>query len=196
MPIEEAAAPGTGSRGYALIEVLVACALLVAVAAGTAQAISMVFRATLAGRTRTAATVLASQKLELLRSVVWHSELAGAPPQWQAISDTGSDLSADPPGAAGVGLAPSPAGTLESNVPPYVDHLDASGRWVGSQPVAPPGAVYTRRWSIQPLPGDPDNTVVIQVLVTTPGPKRDPRRLAGALADGVLVECVKTRRAR
>ncbi len=196
MPIEDSARPRIDGQGYALIEVLVACALLVAVAAGTAQAMSMVFRATLAARTRTAATVLAAQKLEQLRSVVWRSELVGAPPQWVAVSDTSSDLSADPPGAGGIGLTRSPAGTLDSNVPPYVDHLDGSGRWVGSRDAPPPGAVYTRRWSIQPLPGDPDDTVVIQVLVTTSRRRGDGRRLAGALADGVLVECVKTRRAR
>ena len=196
MPIDEATRPPGCVRGYALVEVMLACALLVAVAAGTAQAIPMAFRATLAARTHTTAAVLAAQKLEQLRSAAWRSDLVGAPARWQAVSDTSSDLSTDPPGGGGIGLSASPAGTLDANVPPYVDHLDGSGQWVGSQDSPPAGAVYTRRWSIRPLPGDPDNTMVIQVLVTTARLEGDARRLAGALADGALIECVQTRRAQ
>jgi type II secretory pathway pseudopilin PulG len=186
---------GTRSAGFALVEVIVACALLVAVASGTAQVVTMAVRATQAARTRTAATMLAAQKMEQLRSLAWRSEVVGSPPVWQAVSDTTTDLSADPPRDGGPGLASSPAGTLESNVPPYVDHLDGTGRWAGSGSSPPPDAVYTRRWSVRRLDSDPDNTVVLQVLVTT---SRDTPRTQGAssaMAADALLVCVKTRRA-
>jgi hypothetical protein len=196
MPIDAARRSRTRDNGYALVEVMLVCALLVAIAAGTAQVIPVAMRATLEARWRTAATVLAAQKMEQLRSLTWRSDVVGSPPAWQAVSDTSTDLSADPPGDGGAGLTPSPAGTLEANVPRYVDFLDGSGRWVGSHRSPPPDAVYTRRWSIRPLERDPDNTVVLQVLVTTSRRAANPRRAAGAMAAQVLLACVKTRRAQ
>ena len=191
MPIDESTRSRTG--GYALVEVMLASALLVAIAVGVAQVIPMAVHATLAARSRTIATVLAVQKMEQLRSLTWRWEAAGSPPAWQAVSDTSTDLSADPPGDGGVGLSPSPDGTLDANVPPYVDYLDGSGRWVGSDSAPPPGAAYTRRWSIQPLESDPDHTVVLHVLVTTSRRTASAPRRAGA--DEALLVCVKTRRA-
>jgi hypothetical protein len=47
-----------------------------------------------------------------------------------------------------------------------VDFLDGGGNWVGTGSRPPASAVYIRRWSIQPLPTNPNNTLVIQVLVT------------------------------
>ena len=41
-----------------------------------------------------------------------------------------------------------------------------NGAWVGTGATPPATAVYIRRWSIQPLPTNPNNTLVIQVLVT------------------------------
>ena len=38
---------------------------------------------------------------------------------------------------------------------------------MGTGDVVPPDtAIYTRRWSITPLPTNPNNTLIIQVLVT------------------------------
>jgi len=59
--------------------------------------------------------------------------------------------------------------------------------------------VYIRRWSIEPLPTNPNNTLVLQVLVTTV--KRE-SEMAGAqgprrrMADDALIVSVKTRKAR
>jgi hypothetical protein len=55
--------------------------------------------------------------------------------------------------------------TLQRNALGYVDHLDGFGSVVGEDETAPPLAVYTRRWSIEPLPGDP-GVRIVQVLVT------------------------------
>jgi hypothetical protein len=64
-----------------------------------------------------------------------------------------------------VGLQPSPGDTLTTSTPGYVDYLDAYGAWLGTGGSAPQGAVYVRRWSIEPLPTNPNNTIVFQVMV-------------------------------
>ena len=53
-----------------------------------------------------------------------------------------------------------------------VDYLDRSGRPVGNAAAA----TYGRRWLIDPLPVDPDNSLVIQVVVSG---RRDEARIAG-----------------
>ena len=111
--------------------------------------------------------MLAAQKMEQLRSLRWTRTRTGTPAVSVPASDLSTDLSSDPPTSAGRGLSPSPAGTLDSNVPPYVDYLDAAGVWVG-RGASPPGtAVYVRRWAVQPLESDPDDILLLQVIVTT-----------------------------
>jgi type II secretory pathway pseudopilin PulG len=53
-----------------------------------------------------------------------------------------------------------------------VDYFDRSGRPVPN----PAAATYSRRWLIDPLPVDPDNSLVIQVVVSG---RRDEARIAG-----------------
>ena len=52
-----------------------------------------------------------------------------------------------------------------------VDYLDRSGRPVEGRAAA----TYARRWIIDPLPGDPNNSLVIQVIVSD---RRDEVRVA------------------
>jgi hypothetical protein len=82
------------------------------------------------------------------------------------LSDTTTNLAVTPPAANGSGLNPSPADSLERNTTLFVDFLNANGEWVGTGSTPPGAAVYIRRWCIQPLPTNPNNTLVIQVLVT------------------------------
>ena len=113
-------------------------------------------------RNDTFATVLAEQKVEQLRSLTWGFDRAGLP-----VSDFTSDTSVEPLTAGGgTGLQPSPATVLQQNTGGYVDHVGANGQIVGNGAQAPGTAVYTRRWSIEPLPTNPNNTLIIQVLVT------------------------------
>ena len=71
------------------------------------------------------------------------------------------------------GLSASPPGTLSVDTAGYVDYLDESGASLGTSSVTrPAGTAYICRWSIEPLPGSPVNTVVLQVLVM-PWPSRD-----------------------
>lgn len=58
------------------------------------------------------------------------------------------------------------AGTLQRNTVGFVDYLDASGRVVGSSDQPPGEAVYTRRWSVEPLFAGGSSAVILQVLVT------------------------------
>jgi type II secretory pathway pseudopilin PulG len=65
--------------------------------------------------------------------------------------------------AAAVGV--SPATALDVNTPGFVDYIDRFGRTLEGGANPPPGALYARRWSVQPLAGNP-SALVIQVLVT------------------------------
>jgi hypothetical protein len=143
------------ARGFTLAEAVVCAGLLMVVASGVSQLVAIAVRASDAARTRTLATILAAQRMEQLRALSWSVE-----------SDLATDLSTDPPSASGRGLQPSPPGTLTSNVTPYVDYLTDEGDWAGTGASAPPGAVYTRRWSVRPLDDDPNHTLVLEVRVT------------------------------
>ena len=155
------------TRVFGLVEVLVASGLLVAVAVGVSHVVASAVRVSRAARVRTISTALAAQKMEQLRSLAFAHTWIGNPPVSIPASDLSTDLSTDPPADSGPGLQASPLGTLAANVAFYVDYLDASGRWVGRGTSVPAGAVYTRRWAVRPLPADPDNALVLQVLVTT-----------------------------
>ena len=181
--------------GFSLIEALLAAALLVTVAVGVAGIGARAARANLAARARTAAVLAAVQKLEQLRSLAYGAEVDVANGSTVRITDLTTDLSVEPAGAGGPGLAASPAGTLDDNVPPYVDYLDSACAWVGSGASPPRAAVYVRRWAVAPLPEDPADTVVLQVVVLavvdagrrTPGPPSSP-------AGEVRLVSLKTRR--
>jgi hypothetical protein len=153
--------------GVSLVEVLIAVAILTTIALGVAQLIVMATAATSHARLHTMAVILAAAKMDELRSLAWTFEPAGPGVPALPRSDRDTDLSqpGHPPG--GRGLQSSPAGTLVTNTPSYVDFLDTHGRWVGNDTTAPANAVFVRRWSVTPLPEDPDRTLVLHVLVTT-----------------------------
>ena len=180
-------------RGFTLVEVLVAVSLAVLAIAGIAQLPLIAAAATRSARMQSTATALATQKLEQLRVLTWTFDAADQP-----VSDATTDLSANPPAAAGSGLRPSPPGTLDRDVAGYVDYLDAAGRWVGAGAQAPAGAVYRRRWSVAPLPGSaggPNDALALQVLVTKAA--RPPAGLSGRprRPEDVFLATVLTRKA-
>jgi len=151
------------SRGFSLIEVVVAMGLLTMVSLGVAQLFAASTRVNIIARSQTSTTMLAEQKMEQIRSLTWGFDTDG---EGLPVSDTTSDLTAYPSTQNGSGLNPSPANSLERNSSGFVDFVDAGGAWVGTGDTPPGTAVYIRRWSIQPLPTNPNNTLVIQVLVT------------------------------
>ena len=172
--------------GFSLVEALIASALVASLAAGVTKVLTDSVRARHASQLRTLSTILASQKMEQLRSLAWTSTPAGEP-----LSDESTDLSADPATEAGRGLQPSPPGTLDANTAHYVDYADGAGAWVGHGTSPPPSAVYIRRWSVERLPADPDNVLVLRVRVAA---RVATAGAGGATADATRLVSVRARR--
>jgi type II secretory pathway pseudopilin PulG len=183
----------SAEAGSTLVEVMVATVLLATGVLTMAQLFMASTASNLSAKKDTFATVLAEQKVEQLRALAWGFDVQGLP-----LSDFASDTSVEPMTAAGgTGLQPSPGSALQSNTTGYVDHVGPTGQIVGNDVLAPATAVYTRRWSIEPLPTNPNNTLIIQVLVT-------PNRVRGQSEQGSVgrlpgearVVTVKTRKAQ
>jgi len=168
--------------------------VLTIICLGVVGAFGTAISATAAARNQTSTSTLAEQKLEQLRSLTWGFDTSG---QNLPVSDTTTDLSQSPPTNTGHGLNPSPTGSLDVNTDEYVDFLDARGTWVGAGVTPPATAIYIRRWSIQPLPTNPNNTLILQVLVT---PVAREAKLQGASGhrrrypNDALIASVKTRK--
>ena len=192
--MEKSKAFSSGSEtGSTLAEVLVATLVLVTGVLGMAQMLTVSTATNLSARNNTFATVLAEQKLEQLRALAWGFDVQGLP-----VSDFTTDtaLPTESP-VGGTGLSPSPADALQRNRQGYVDHVDAQGRIVGRDEIPPEDGVYTRRWSIEPLPTNPNNTLILQVLVTR-NRDRGQAELGNVarLRDEARVLTVKTRKAQ
>jgi hypothetical protein len=158
----------TDEAGFSLAEVMVAACILCVGLVSLAQLFAISTRGNAAARNNTYAVLLAEQKMEQLRGLTWGFDTAGLP-----LSDTSTDLSAvgtqagcpAPAGGNGTGLSPSPTGTLGANTDGWVDYLNASGCVIGGGGAPPQGTMYIRRWSVEPLPTNPNNTLILQVLV-------------------------------
>ncbi|MBM3771681.1 MAG: hypothetical protein FJW27_10445 [Acidimicrobiia bacterium] len=138
-----------------------ALTLLVLVVFGLAQLFMYAARAAQQGRTLTTASVLASQKLDQLRSLAFRYDVAGV-----RVTDTTSDTSRVPESpTGGRGLAPSALAALEANTPGYCDFLDATGRVLGTGSAPPSDAAFVRRWALVPLSDDPQDSLLIHVRV-------------------------------
>jgi hypothetical protein len=76
-----------------------------------------------------------------------------------------------------------------------VDYLDGKGTWVGTGVSPPPAARYVRRWCVRPLPEDPLDTLVIQVLVTTVVADRRATAPRRRLPNDALIVAIRARKA-
>jgi hypothetical protein len=183
----------SSESGFSLIEVLVATGLLATAVVSLAQLFALSTRSNIGARNIGYTSILAEQKVEELRALSWGFDSQGLP-----TSDITTDTSVSPEiPTGGTGLSPSPPTALQENTPGYVDYIDQFGNKLGGGSNPPDGAVYTRRWSISPLPTNPNNTLILQVLVT---PRRD-RGIAdqGAVArlpEEARIVTVKTRKAQ
>jgi prepilin-type N-terminal cleavage/methylation domain-containing protein len=185
----------SGSRGFSLVEVLVSMGLLTAVSLGVAQLFALSARNNLTAKGQTSTTAMAEQKMEQLRALTWGFDLAG---QGLPLTDTTTNLAVTPPQHNGAGLNPSPADALERNTAGFVDFLGANGQWVGTGSTPPGAAVYIRRWSITPLPTNPNNSIVIQVLVTpvaSEAARVESQYTRTRMSGDALLITVKTRKA-
>jgi len=172
---------------------MVATLLLATAVVSVAHLFVLATRSNLSAQRQTYASTLAQEKMEQLRGLAWGYDDVGLP-----ISDYSTDLAVDPPDPDdGVGLAPSPGNALAANVNGYVDYLDRYGRSLGGGETVPVNTVYVRRWSVEPLPTNPNNTLILQVLAFSVGdrPDTDGPVLDLGRDEGRLVS-VKTRKAR
>jgi prepilin-type N-terminal cleavage/methylation domain-containing protein len=163
------------ARGFSLLEVLIATTVVAVALTSLAQVFVVSAHANSSARAMTVAALLALQKMEQLRSFTWSVDAGGMP-----ISDAR--------------LAPSASDALRVNTAGFFDFVDGAGRSLGQAAAPPVTARYLRRWSIEPLPADADDLLVVQVLVT----QRFHRSIG---ADGrrhqdeARIVCVRTRKA-
>jgi hypothetical protein len=179
--------------GFSLAETLVATTLLAMSIAALGQLFAVSVLSNKTARGTTFAAVLASQKMEQLRGLTYGFDAIGLP-----LTDNSTDLATYPPGnTGGRGLSPSPDNVLGINTEGYVDFLDVYGNPIGDGTATEPqGTVYIRRWSIEPLPTNPNNTIVLQVVVmraNAPGTAQNTR--VGRAPEAARVATVKTRKA-
>jgi hypothetical protein len=181
------------AAGFSILELLVAVTITTVAVAGLAQMSALSTRANTSARTTTYAAVLAQQKMEQLRSLTWGFDVLGLP-----VTDTTTNLTVVPEEAVGgKGLSLSPESSLTANTEGYCDFIDTFGRPLGGGTRPPAATAYVRRWSIVPLPGNPDNTIVLQVLVMRLGAHHDvaTSSAGGRAPDEARLVSVKTRKA-
>lgn len=179
--------------GFTLIETMVATAMLAVALTALAQLFAISVANNAVAKNGTFASVLAAQKIEQIRSLTYGFDVLGLP-----MTDVTTDIAVSPETpTGGKGLAPSITNTLQANTDGYVDYVNANGVTLGGGTVVPNNTAYIRRWMVEPLPTNPNNTLVIQVLVT----RRRDRGTAdiGAVArapEEARLITVKTRKAQ
>lgn len=169
----DASASSTNESGFSLIEVMMATTLMAVALVSLAQLFAIATRNNIGARYSTMAAILAEQKMEQLRGLTWGFDLLNLPLSDFSTNVAAFEATGNCPAAndgAAVGLTPSPTNTLQANVNGYVDYVDENGCGLGGGTTVPANAIYIRRWSVEPLPTNPNNTVILQVLVT---PLRD-----------------------
>ena len=148
--------------GFTLVETLVATTMLAVALTALAELFAISVKNNAVAKNGTFTSVLGSQKMEQLRGLTYGFDVLGLP-----ITDTTTDTSVSPETPTGkTGLAPSPTNTLQESTDGYVDYLDANGVMLGGGTVVPNNTAYIRRWFVEPLPTNPNNTLILQVLVT------------------------------
>ena len=111
--------------------------------------------------------MLAQQKMEQLRGLTWGFDILGCrsattPPTRSVVA--GSGCTASRGGRHGpVAVA---WGTLSRTPPAGSTYLDGNGCISRRRHDGAGQAIYIRRWSVEPLPTNPNNTLILQVLVT------------------------------
>ena len=151
-------------RGFTLVEAVVALALVATVGVSVSTALVASRAMAVHDRDQAIGRVAAQARLATLTSLAFHT-IAGADGSAVAVTDTTTDVSAEPPGPGGTGLGESPADALWRDRPGYVDYLDATGRDLGRRAGAREQAAYVRRWVIARQGGGAGEVAVIAVLV-------------------------------
>ncbi len=161
LAVARQSSPRRAEAGFSIVEVIVATGLLATALVALAQLFAIATSTNAAARSSTITMMLAEQKIEQLRALQYTFDRAGLP-----VQDTDTDTAVYPPVAGGKGLSPHTDNTLQANTDGYVDYLDHYGRTLGGGTVVPDNTAFIRRWSVEPLPTNPNNVVILQVLVT------------------------------
>lgn len=149
--------------GFSLLEAVFATGIMAVALAALGQMFAISVANNTSARSGSYATVLAEQKMEQLRGLTWGFDASGLP-----VTDSTTNTAAaieTPTGGTGLGPSPGTLETLTNNTAGYVDYVDQFGNILGGGTTMPAGAVYIRRWSVEPLPTSL-NTLVLHVLVT------------------------------
>jgi prepilin-type N-terminal cleavage/methylation domain-containing protein len=154
-----------GTRGFTLIEVVIAVAVLVIVLAGVAGVWAMAAASTRAAREQTLAMQLARDKLEQLAALTWAVQPVGGIDV--LASDVTTNVSRLPATTDGSGTRASPSDSLGASRATYADYLDARGRWLDAGPSPPAGARFVRRWWLARTGAGSSEMLLFQVLVAT-----------------------------
>lgn len=173
---------------------MVATMLLATALMSTAQLLVIATRANMQAQRLTYSSTLAQEKMEQLRGLAWGFDDVGLP-----INDFTTNLAVDPPTNNGVGLQPSPDNALSANVTGYVDYVDRFGNTLGGGPVPLASTAFVRRWTVEPLPTNPNNTVILQVMVFSLADRPDDGGNTVVLnraRDEARLVSVKTRKSR
>ena len=183
-------------HGFTLIEVLIAMVLMIVICLGVVPLFATAISSARVARVQTFATILAAARMEQLRSLTFAYEVRPAMTPIERTDFT-TNLSGEFATLDGLGLLESPAGTLDANVPPYVDYLDGKGAWVGTGPSPDARAVFVRRWAVHRDPVDPERLLTLQVLVVAVADEAARRSVPRVLTgrEALLVTTV-TRKAR
>jgi type II secretory pathway pseudopilin PulG len=180
--------------GFSIVETMVATGIIATALVALAQMFAISVKNNQNARTGSYAVSLAEQKMEQLRGLTYGFDTVGLP-----ITDLTTDtaVAVELP-TGGKGLTPSPANTLTTNTTGYVDYVDQFGKILGGGITPPTATVYIRRWSVDPLPTNPNGTIVIQVMVTRSRDRglADQAGSTDRLKDEARIMSIKTRKAQ
>ena len=171
---------GHPEDGFSLIEVLVAIGVIVVLVTSLSQLFAMAIMSNVNARARTAASLLATEKLEELRELAFGFDSQGV-----TLTDGTTDTTGSLTVSGGTGLISG--GSLDQSLAGYSDYLDLFGRRTDLA-----RAAFVRRWSIQPLQTDAANGLALSVVVL-------PRSATGQRRTGpdvVRLVTARTRKAR
>ena len=168
-------------KGFTLVEVLVAMALLAVAAAGMAGLATVSRRAAADARSDDVAARAAASKLAALRGLAFAVDVDTG----TTVTDSSTNLTIDPPSAGGPGLSLSPTGTLTTSTGGYVDYVTSAGAYAGTGLTPPRTAAFVRRWSVSAagaIGAAGATTLVLQVAVSRIGASAPDVRVLSLLA--------------
>jgi prepilin-type N-terminal cleavage/methylation domain-containing protein len=153
------------TRGFTLVETVTAISIIAVTLTALAQLFVIASQANADARRSSFASILATQKIEELRSL-------------------------------GADLTQQGDVSLSSDIAGACDFVDEYGRSLGTGTSPVPGTVYIRRWSVEPIPSDPE-TFVLQVAAFPRSWKggADPAGRDARTYGGAQIVTIKTRRA-